>query len=249
MQIDFQDKTVVVTGGTRGIGAALVEAFIETGAKVYATGTDGVILNKLNESARSKSIPIEYLHLDFSSTNSVDNCLETLLELERVDVLVNNAGVNKIDTIDEITDHDWDWINAVNLRGPFFAIRALVPKMKSQKSGKIINVSSIFGVVSKEKRAAYSTTKWGLVGFTKAVALDLAPYNILVNAVSPGFVDTDLTRRILGEKGIKELKKQIPQQRLAGCKEIAKTVLFLASEHNTYITGQNIIVDGGFTSA
>lgn len=249
MQIDFQGKTVVVTGGTRSIGAALVEAFIETGAKVYATGTDGGVLNKLNESARSKSIPIEYLHLDFSSPDSVDDCLEILLKLDRVDVLVNNAGVNKIDAIDEITDDDWDWINAVNLRGPFLVIRALTPKMKSQKSGRIINVSSIFGVVSKEKRASYSTTKWGLVGFTKAVALDLAPYNILVNAVSPGFVDTELTRRILGDEGIEELVEKIPQQRLANSEEIAKIVLFIASEHNTYITGQNIIVDGGFTSA
>ena len=249
MQIDFQNKTIVITGGTRGIGAAMVEAFLATGANVYATGANREGLKELNESARSKLRRVEYLYLDFSSTDSVDSCLETLLKLERVDVLVNNAGVNKIDTIDEITDHDWDWINAVNLRGPFFAIRALVPKMKSQKSGKIINVSSIFGVVSKEKRAAYSTTKWGLVGFTKAVALDLAPHNILVNAVSPGFVDTELTRRILGNEGIEELVEKIPQQRLANREEIAKIVLFLASDHNTYITGQNIIVDGGFTSA
>ena len=249
MQINFQGKTVVVTGGTGGIGAALIEAFIETGATVYATGTDKGVLNKLNESARSKSIPIKYLHLDFSSPDSVDDCLKILLKLDSVDVLVNNAGVNKLDTIDEITDDDWDWINAVNLRGPFLVTRALASKMKSQKFGRIINISSIFGVVSKEKRAAYSTTKWGLIGFTKAVALDLAPYNILVNAVSPGFVDTELTREILGDEGIKELIRKIPQQRLADCKEIAKSVLFLASEHNTYIAGQNIIVDGGFTSA
>ena len=249
MHINFQNKTVVVTGGTRGIGAAMVEAFLETGAKVYATGTNREALKELNESARSKSKKVEYLYLDFSLSDSVNKCLATLSKLERVDVLVNNAGVNKIDTIDEITDDAWDWINAVNLRGPFLVIRALASKMKSQKFGRIINISSIFGVVSKEKRAAYSTTKWGLLGFTKAVALDLAPYNILVNAVSPGFVDTELTRQILGDEGIKELVEKIPQQRLADCKEIAKTVLFLASGHNTYITGQNIIVDGGFTSA
>lgn len=249
MQIDFQGKTVVVTGGTKGIGAALVKAFLNTGAKVYTTGTDKEALNKLKESARSNSIPIEYLHLDFSLMDTVHKCLETLIQLERVDVLVNNAGVNKIDTADDITDQDWEWINTVNLHGPFLVTRALIPKMKSQKSGKIINISSIFGVVSKEKRAAYSTTKWGLVGFTKAVALDLAPHNISVNAVSPGFVDTELTRRILGDEGIKELLEKIPQQRLANKEEIAKVVLFVASDHNTYITGQNIIIDGGFTSA
>jgi len=249
MQIDFQDKTVVVTGGTRGIGAAMVEAFLEAGATVYATGTNRESLRELNAAAQSKLKKVEYLYLDFSLSDSVGKCLAALSKLEHVDVLVNNAGVNKIDTIDEITDDDWDWINTVNLRGPFIVIRALAPLMKSQRSGRIINISSIFGVVSKEKRAAYSSTKWGIIGVTKAIALDLAPYNILVNAVSPGFVDTELTRHILGDEGINELLKQIPQKRLADQKEIAKTVLFLASEHNSYITGQNIVVDGGFTSA
>ena len=121
--------------------------------------------------------------------------------------------------------------------------------MRKQGSGNIVNIASIFGVVSKAKRVTYSTTKWGLVGFTKAVALDLAPYNILVNAVSPGFVDTELTRSVLGEKEIEKLVDTIPQNRLADAEEIAKTVIFLASNHNTYISGQNIIVDGGFTSA
>ena len=179
----------------------------------------------------------------------MSECLGILSKLDRIDVLVNNAGVNKINPIDEIAEEDWDWINAVNLRGPFLITKMFAKKMKEQKSGRIVNISSIFGVVSKEKRAAYSTTKWGLIGLTKAIALDLAPDNILVNVVSPGFVDTELTRRVLGEEGIDELVGKIPQLRLANCKEIAKTVLFLASEHNTYITGQNIIVDGGFTSA
>ena len=249
MHIDLENKTVVVTGGTRGIGAATVEAFLESGARVYATGTDLQVLNELNDSAKSKTKPVEYLYLDFTLPDSVSECLGILSKLDRIDVLVNNAGVNKINPIDEIAEEDWDWINAVNLRGPFLITKMLAKKMKEQKSGRIVNISSIFGVVSKGKRAAYSTTKWGLIGLTKAIALDLAPDNILVNVVSPGFVDTELTRRVLGEEGIDELVGKIPQLRLANCKEIAKTVLFLASEHNTYITGQNIIVDGGFTSA
>ena len=249
MHIDLENKTVVVTGGTRGIGAATVEAFLESGARVYATGTDLQVLNELNESAKSKTKPVEYLYLDFTLPDSVSECLGILSKLDRIDVLVNNAGVNKINPIDEIAEEDWDWINAVNLRGPFLITKMFAKKMKEQKSGRIVNISSIFGVVSKEKRATYSTTKWGLIGLTKAIALDLAPHNILVNVVSPGFVDTELTRRILGDKGIDELVGKIPQQRLANSEEISKTVLFLASEHNTYITGQNIIVDGGFTSA
>lgn len=249
MIIDFHGKTVVVSGGTRGIGAAIVEAFYSLGAFVYATGTDVNAIEELNTMSRSKSLNIRHLHLDFSSSDSVNECLERLSQLDCIDILINNAGVNKIHAIDEISSEDWSWMQEVNLHGPFILTKAVIPIMKTQKSGKIINIASIFGVVSKEKRAAYSTTKWGLIGFTKAVALDLAVHNILVNAVSPGFVDTELTRRILGDEGIKELITKIPQQRLADCKEIAKAVLFLASEHNTYITGQNIIVDGGFTSA
>ena len=173
----------------------------------------------------------------------------TVNELDKVDVLINNAGVNKIDTISEISVEDWDWINTVNLKGPFLLTQAVSESMKLQESGKIINIASILGVVSKEKRATYSSTKWGLIGFTKAVALDLAPFNVLVNSVSPGFVDTDLTRRILGPENIKKLVETIPQKRLGKTDEIAKVVLFICSDLNTYITGQNIVVDGGFTSA
>ena len=161
--------------------------------------------------------------------------------------MINNAGINKINSIDLIKENEWDTINNVNLRGPFLLTKKMALIMKNQNFGKIVNIASIFGVVSKAKRAVYSTTKWGMVGFTKAVALDLAPYNILVNSVSPGFVDTELTKKVLGEKGIKKIVKSIPQNRLATPKEVAKIVVFLSSDNNSYLTGQNIIVDGGFT--
>ncbi len=181
--------------------------------------------------------------------NLVKEFIHSVKKLDDIDVLINNAGVNKIESVTEISEDDWDWINAVNLRGPFLLTQAVSETMKEQNFGKIINISSVFGVISKEKRAAYSSTKWGLIGFTKAAALDLAPFNVQVNAVSPGFVDTDLTRRILGPENMKQLVETIPQGRLAQPEEIAKVVLFLCSEQNTYITGQNIVVDGGFTSA
>lgn len=247
VQIDFKNKTVVVTGGTRGIGAALVSAFQENNARVIATGTNHQILDQLNIESKAKTT--KYIHLDFTSEDSVKNFLDFLQKLDRIDVLINNAGVNKINSINEVSEDDWDWINRVNLNGPFIMTRSVSQIMKKQGCGKIVNIASIFSVVSKAKRSAYSTTKWGLVGFTKAVALDLAPHNILVNAVSPGFVDTELTRRILGTMEIEKLVDTIPQKRMANTEEIARTVLFLASDHNTYITGQNIIVDGGFTSA
>lgn len=247
MKIDFTNKTVVVTGGTRGVGAAIVQLFQECNAEIIATGTNLDNLKRLNEKSSDKRT--KYTHLDFISDDSVQNFLGYIEKLGRIDVLINNAGVNKIDSIHEISENDWDWMNEVNLRGPFLITRSVSKIMKKQGYGKIVNIASVFSIVSREKRAAYSTTKWGLVGFTKAIAHDLAPHNILVNAVSPGFVDTELTRRILGEKEIEKLVSSIPQKRLADAGEIAKAILFLTSDHNTYITGQNIIVDGGFTSA
>ena len=245
---DQTGRTALVTGANTGIGFHIAEMLAKNGAKVLM----GCRNRDKAESARSdllKLAPgasIEIVELDLADMASVRAAADSI---ESLDVLINNAGVNKIDSIHEISENDWDWMNEVNLRGPFLITRSVSKIMKKQGYGKIVNIASVFSIVSRAKRAAYSTTKWGLVGFTKAIAHDLAPHNILVNAVSPGFVDTELTRRILGEKEIEKLVSSIPQKRLADAGEIAKAILFLTSDHNTYITGQNIIVDGGFTSA
>jgi len=246
MNLDFTDKTVIITGGTRGIGAAIAQVFLKAGAQLLVTGTkDG----NPKIQGLSDNNNIRYHQLDFSSNDSVNKFLNTVNKLKKIDVLINNAGVNKIESISDLSSKDWDWINTVNLKGPFLLTKAVTKTMKKKNSGKIINIASIFGVVSKEKRAAYSSTKWGLIGFTKAVALDMACFNIQVNALSPGFVDTELTQKILGKDGIESLIERIPLGRLAKPEEIANVVLFLSSENNSYITGQNIVVDGGFTSA
>ena len=245
MNKGFEKKTVLVTGGTRGIGLAIVKEFYNLKAKVIATGTNIKKINQLNKKSKNR---IEYLCLDFNSKSSVKNFLANLKSINKIDVLVNNAGINEIDYIYDIDENDWEKVNRINLHGPFQITKEISKIMKNNRSGKIINIASIFGVVSKAMRASYSTTKWGLLGFTKAVALDLAPYNIQVNAVSPGFIDTELTRKILGESGIQEVLKTIPQQRMAKVEEVAEIVVFLASSKNSYITGQNIIIDGGFTS-
>ena len=245
--MSFKDKTIIITGGTRGIGAAIVKAFCNVGANVVLTGTKKTGVKTIV--APDIQNNIQYYKLDYSSDVSIKAFIHSVKKLSSIDVLINNAGVNKIDSVTEILEDDWDWINAINLRGPFLLTQFVSKTMKKQNSGKIINIASVFGVVSKEKRAAYSATKSGIIGFTKAVALDLAPFNVQVNAVSPGFVDTDLTRRILGSEKMKQLVETIPQGRLAKPDEIAKVVLFLCSGQNTYITGQNIVVDGGYTSA
>ncbi len=246
MNLNFKNKTVIITGGTRGIGKSLVHIFNDVGANVIITGTKKY--NSVNFDFLKNNSRIQYKQLDYLSDKSVKQFIHLVSDLDRVDVLINNAGVNKIDTISEISIDDWDWMNTINLKGPFLLTQVVSEIMKNQKSGKIINIASIFSVISKVKRAVYSATKWGLIGFTKAVALELAPFNIQVNAVSPGFVDTDLTRKILGLENMKQLEETIPQGRLANPDEIANVVLFLCSAQNTYITGQNIVVDGGFTS-
>lgn len=143
---------------------------------------------------------------------------------------------------------DWEDIINVNLKSPFVLSREVAKIMKKNKYGRIINIGSIFGVISREKRSIYTSSKSGLIGMTKAIAVDLAPYNILVNSVSPGFVLTDLTKEILTSSEIKELELKIPLRRFATPEDISKVVLFLSSDLNTYISGQNIIVDGGYVN-
>ena len=243
MNYNFKNKTIIVTGGTRGIGRSLAMSFQDKGGTVIITGTkqyDKVFVEGLGEKT-------EYIQLDLSSKRSLNSFRNRIKDLKRIDVLINNAGINKIDSISKISTNDWDNIYEVNLRSPFLLIKEISKKMMNQKKGKILNVASIFSVVSKKKRSAYSSTKWGLIGLTKAVALDLAPFNVQVNAVSPGFIDTELTKKILTKREIQDLTEKIPQGRLGKPREIAEIVLFLCSEKNTYITGQNIIIDGGFT--
>ena len=246
MKIDFKNKTVLITGGSRGIGAEVARHFNERNAKVIVTCTNTKNIDGLDNKGFKNNI--NYLSLDLSSKESIKSFVSIINKEFSIDILINNAGVNKIDEITRLREKDWDWINNINLRGPYLLTKELAKKMILAKSGHIIYIASIFGVVSKAKRAAYSASKWGLVGFTKAVALDLAEYNIMVNAISPGFVNTELTKKILSNEEIKEITDMIPVKRFASPEEIAKVILFLSSDYNKYLSGQNIIIDGGYTS-
>ena len=243
MNIDFTNKTVLVTGGTRGIGASIVRHFENLNAEVIATGANKDQLHK------SINRRVKYHYLDLKNEKSISDFIEYISQRKKIDVLINNAGMNKIDPIEKIKDEDWNNIYSINLYGPFVLTREISKIMKKNKYGRIVNIASIFGVISREKRAAYSSTKSGLIGLTKATAHDLAKDNILVNSISPGFINTELTKNILGEKSMKELSNSIPLKRLGDSDEIAKLVLFLTSDQDTYLTGENIIIDGGYTIA
>ena len=248
---DIKGKMALITGGSRGIGYAIAEKFVESGANVIIASRTQKDLDKAADTLSRDGGNVFPISVHAGKNDSIQSMVkQSIQQFGGIDIVVNNAATNPhYGPIFTSEDSHWDKIWDVNVKGYYKVAKACVPSMTERGGGKIINIASIFGVVSKAKRATYSTTKWGLIGLTKAIAHDLAPHNILVNAVSPGFVNTELTRRILGEKEIENLVDTIPQKRLADAKEIAKTVVFLASDHNTYITGQNIIVDGGFTSA
>lgn len=238
MPFDFSNRRILVTGGSRGIGAAITEAFVKCRADVTYTGQSASPLKKI-ESA-------QYRQLDFSNEQSIENFFSSA-DVRNYDILVNNAGINKIDHFHEINLEDFRLIQKVNVEGPFRLSQKVVQGMVERNFGRIVNVGSVFSTISKEKRTSYSTSKFALVGMSKAMAIEYAAKNILVNLVSPGFIDTELTHKILTETQIQELISLVPAKRLGQAQEIAEIVLFLASANNTFITGQNIIADGGFT--
>lgn len=227
----------VVTGTTRGIGYAIAERLTRDGLDVIGTGT-----------GKEAKCPegVSFMQVDFLDDKSVNEFLDFLTN-EKIDVLVNNAGINKIGKFAEIDIADFDKILRVNLRAPFLFCQAVVPYMKKNEWGRIINITSIFGTITKELRASYSSSKFGLDGMTAALSAEVAEFGILANSVAPGFIDTDLTRNVLGRQGMKELADKIPAKRVGNVDEIASLVSWLASEENTYLSGQNLIIDGGFS--
>lgn len=229
----------LVTGGTRGIGAATAVALRDAGLEVVVTGTapDGPHPSGCG-----------YLRSDLSDSRETEGFARQVADLG-FSVLINNAGVNKVGPLTEYDTGDLERLLQVNLVAPFILCRAVVPGMRARRYGRIVNITSIFGVVSKPGRSAYSASKFGLFGMTRALALEVAADNVTVNCLAPGIVDTDLTRRVLGDAGIAALVSQVPMGRLARPEEIAAYIRFLASEENSFMTGQTIIVDGGFTSA
>ncbi len=217
-------RTAFITGGSRGIGRAIARKFEENGYRVVAPTRQ---------------------ELDLTSSESISNYIEKH-RTEYFDVIVNNAGCNDIHEIEGITDEEIENMMSVNLIAPIKLLRGLTGNMKKAGYGRIVNIGSIWAVVSKTGRCVYSATKNGIHGVTNTLAVELAPYNILVNTVCPGFTLTELTRKNNTEAEIEEISRSIPIGRMAEPEEMAEVVFFLCSEKNTYLTGQKITVDGGF---
>tara|TARA_B100001059_G_C17782553_1_gene555118 strand:+ start:366 stop:1109 length:744 start_codon:yes stop_codon:yes gene_type:complete len=246
MKFIFKNQTIIITGATRGIGQQIAKDLNELNGNLILTGTDKNQIEKLNQLNRSPRI--KYKHLDFLDDDSTNKFLNYISRLEKIDVLINNAAINRLNSIQKSTIKDWDDMIGVNLTGAFKIIRSISPIMIKNKYGRILNVSSIFGSISKEKRVIYSATKSGLNGITTGISNDLSKHDILCNSISPGFVKTELTFKNLTKNEIVALERQIPIGRLAEPSDISKTSIYLVSNLNKYITGQNIIVDGGYTN-
>jgi len=226
----------LVTGGTRGIGRATAERLRDAGADVTVTGTrpDG----KPPEGCR-------YMAADFADREASIAFAETIGALA-FDILVNNAGTNKVGPFESYALEDFERVMRVNLIAPFLLCKAAVPAMKGKGWGRIVNISSLWGVSAKEHRAAYGASKYAIDGMTASLAADVAEFGILANCVAPGFIRTDLSVKNLGEKALAELATRVPLRRCGTVEEVAGLIGFLTSPENTYITGQNIVIDGGF---
>lgn len=237
MSTRFAGKTVFVTGASRGIGHAIAQAYRSEGARVIGTRTTKGALDDTCQ---------EWIVSNFADMSQLEACADRLREA-KPDVLVNNAGINKNAPFVEIATEDFLEIHQVNVLAPFLLCQAAIPAMQQKKWGRIVNVSSIWGKISKEHRASYSASKFALDGMTLALAAEHSVDGILANSIAPGFIDTELTHRMLGEAGIERLVAGVPTRRLGRPDEIAKLVLWLSSDDNSFITGQNIAIDGGFS--
>lgn len=231
-------KTVLITGTSRGIGAAIAKKFFDNGYKVFGTSTSGRLCDNTNHTSM----------VDFANSESLENFINQIKEL-KVDTLVNCAGINNPKPFLDVSIEDFDNTYQVNLLAPFRLCQTVLPNMLEQQYGRIVNISSIWGKISRPNVAAYSATKFGIDGMTLSLANEYANKNILANCVSPGFIDTEMTRKNLSPERMAQFNALTPVGRLGTPEEIANLVYFLGSEQNTFISGQNIACDGGFTRA
>jgi 3-oxoacyl-[acyl-carrier protein] reductase len=241
-QIDLNGKNALVTGSTRGIGRAIAETLAKSGARVAVVGRD---LQKAKEAAAEVGGGAQGFACDVTDTSAVAKLIADVeAAFGSIDILVNNAGITRDNLVMRLKDEDWDAVINANLRGAFAAIRAVSRGMMKRRSGRIINVSSIVGIIGNKGQANYAASKAGLIALTKSVAKELGSRNILVNAVAPGFIETEMTAAMTPEAR-EALGKQIALERLGTPQDVAAMVAFLASDLASYITGQVLVVDGG----
>ena len=245
--IDLTDKVTLITGGSRGIGAACVELFANANARVAFTyKKNQAFANRLIASLGSNR-QIKAYAVDIECEEDIKSTVKKIItDFGKVDILVNNAGIWKYGKVDELSLEQWEETIRINLTGAFLFVREVVPYMKANKLGRIINISSTAGQRGEAFYSHYASSKGGMISFTKSLAAELAGNNISVNCVAPGWVETDMTSEVLSDRDYKtKLEKEVPVGRVAPPEDIAGPVLFLASELARHINGEILNVNGG----
>ena len=243
---ELRGQIAVVTGGTRGIGRAVAERLAGSGADVAVLATrPDAAETAAGDLAKAHGVRAFGVGVDVADETSVNAAFERVLEtFGRIDVLVNNAGITRDGLVLRMKDEDWTRVLDVNLKGAFHCIRACARPMLKQRSGRIINVTSVIGLIGNAGQANYAAAKAGMIGMSKSLAAEVATRNITVNVVSPGFIKTAMTDKLTDEQRAK-IMVRIPADRLGEAKDVAASVVFLASEEAGYITGQTLHVNGG----
>ena len=243
----MERKVALITGGSRGIGKAIAKKFAKEGYDIVINYvSESAELGKVKEEIiENRNVDILFVKADVTNYNGCEEMIkEVINKFGRIDVLVNNAGITKDGLLMRMKEEDFDKVIEVNLKGTFNVTKNVIPYMMKQRSGKIVNISSVVGIGGNAGQANYAASKAGIIGFTKSVAKELASRNILANCVAPGFIKTDMTD-VLSDAVKENINKQIPLNKMGEAEEVANAVYFLASEENTYITGQVLNVDGG----
>ena len=242
MQIELGGRVALVTGSTRGIGREIAATLAGCGARVAVVGRDAA---RAEEAAKAIGGAARGYAADVADTAQVTSLVESVeRDFGSLDILVNNAGLTRDNILLRLKDEDWDAVLGANLRGAFATIRAAARTMMKRRWGRIINISSVVGLIGNKGQSNYAASKAGLIGLTKSVAKEFASRNILANVIAPGFIETDMTSAMTADARA-ALSSQIPLERLGTPKDIAGVVAFLSSEHAAYITGQVFVVDGG----
>jgi len=242
LTIDLTGRTAFITGSTRGIGLATARALHAAGAKVAIVGRELERARAVAEELGDRAVP---LACDVAHADQVDAAIAGAERaLGPIDVLVNNAGLARDNILLRLTEADWDAVLDANLKGAFHTTRAVIKGMMKRRSGRIINISSIVGIIGNKGQANYAASKAGLIGFTKSIAKEYASRGVLANCIAPGFIETDMTRA-LPDEARASLLEDIALGRLGRPEDVAGAVLFLASDLAGYITGQVLVVDGG----
>ncbi|MGH7194150.1 MAG: 3-oxoacyl-[acyl-carrier-protein] reductase [Candidatus Saccharimonadales bacterium] len=248
LPIDLAGQTALVTGASRGLGQAIAVALGRAGARVACVARNRQKLDETVAAITAAGGTAAAFECDVAQSVSVQQVVEAVLEQwQRLDVLVNNAGITRDTLIPRMQDDQWDDVINTNLRGAFLFTRASARPMMQARYGRIINIASVSGLMGNPGQANYSASKAGLIGMTRTVARELAGRKVTVNAIAPGFIESDMTAA-LGDSILGDVKTRIPAKRLGRPEEIADAVLFLASSASSYITGQVLTIDGGLTA-